>query len=82
MVCRELLKRSRRHNGSKFYGISGSDFARGGFQSSDAGGRRLGAISGAGFEAVGMADSIQSDDYNMSFGRCSDATLGRHAQAH
>lgn len=39
------------------------------------GGRRLGAISGAGFEAVGMADSIQSDDYNMSFGRCSDATL-------
>ncbi|WP_432735860.1 acetate--CoA ligase family protein [Maridesulfovibrio sp. FT414] len=28
-------------------------------------GNRLGAVSGAGFEAVGMADSIQSDDYDM-----------------
>ncbi len=30
------------------------------------GGRRLAAFSGAGFEAVGMADSIQSDAYSMS----------------
>ncbi len=30
------------------------------------GGRRLAAVSGAGFEAVGMADSIQSDAYSMS----------------
>ncbi|MFW5489518.1 MAG: acetate--CoA ligase family protein [Desulfovibrio sp.] len=29
------------------------------------GGNRLGAVSGAGFEAVGMADSIQSDDYHI-----------------
>jgi acetate---CoA ligase (ADP-forming) len=29
------------------------------------GGRRLGAISGAGFEAVGMADSIDSDNFAM-----------------
>ncbi len=28
-------------------------------------GNRLAAVSGAGFEAVGMADSIQSDDYAM-----------------
>lgn len=28
-------------------------------------GNRLAAVSGAGFEAVGMADSIQSDDYQM-----------------
>lgn len=28
-------------------------------------GNRLAAMSGAGFEAVGMADSIQSDDYRM-----------------
>ncbi|MBW2368343.1 MAG: acetate--CoA ligase family protein [Deltaproteobacteria bacterium] len=28
-------------------------------------GTRLAAVSGAGFEAVGMADSIQSDDYAM-----------------
>ncbi len=29
-------------------------------------GRRLAACSGAGFEAVGMADSIQADEYSMS----------------
>ena len=44
------------------------------FSSMTPGGRRLGAISGAGFEAVGMADSIQSDDYSMSFGQCSEET--------
>ena len=44
------------------------------FSSMAPGGRRLGAISGAGFEAVGMADSIQSDDYSMSFGQCSEET--------
>ncbi len=32
------------------------------------GGRRLAVASGAGFEAVGMADSIQSDAYSMSLG--------------
>lgn len=32
------------------------------------GGRRLGAISGAGFEAVGMADFIESDNFSMEMG--------------
>jgi acyl-CoA synthetase (NDP forming) len=32
------------------------------------GGKRLGAISGAGFEAVGMADSIESDSFAMEMG--------------
>ncbi|MBI5108969.1 MAG: CoA-binding protein [Rhodocyclales bacterium] len=32
------------------------------------GGRRLGAISGAGFEAVGMADSIESETFAMEMG--------------
>ena len=32
------------------------------------GGNRLGAISGAGFEAVGMADSIESDNFAMEMG--------------
>lgn len=34
-------------------------------------GNRLAAVSGAGFEAVGMADNIQADDYQMQM-----ATLG------
>ena len=32
------------------------------------GGNRLGAISGAGFEAVGMADSIESETFAMEMG--------------
>ena len=42
-------------------------------------GNRLAAVSGAGFEAVGMADSIDSDDYHMQLARLSAATEGRIA---
>jgi acyl-CoA synthetase (NDP forming) len=38
-------------------------------------GNRLGAISSAGFETVGMADSIQSDDFDMRLARISEATV-------
>jgi len=37
-------------------------------------GNRLAALSGAGFEAVGMADSIQSDDFHMEFAVFEDDT--------
>lgn len=37
-------------------------------------GNRLAAMSGAGFEAVGMADSIQGDDFNMALARLAPAT--------
>ncbi|HEU6437919.1 MAG TPA: acetate--CoA ligase family protein [Nitratidesulfovibrio sp.] len=37
-------------------------------------GNRLAAISGAGFEAVGMADSIHSDDYEMRLAAFSAAS--------
>ncbi|ABB37269.1 CoA-binding domain-containing protein [Oleidesulfovibrio alaskensis G20] len=38
-------------------------------------GTRLAAVSGAGFEAVGMADSIQSDDYRMELASFSASTV-------
>lgn len=38
-------------------------------------GNRLAAVSGAGFEAVGMADSIQSDDFTMEFARFGSKTV-------
>lgn len=38
-------------------------------------GNRLAALSGAGFEAVGMADNIQSDDFTMQLARFSPATV-------
>ena len=41
------------------------------------GGRRLGAISGAGFEAVSMADSIEQDSFAMQMGALEPATIGR-----
>ena len=37
-------------------------------------GNRLAAVSGAGFEAVGMADSIESDDYHMQLAGFSGVT--------
>ncbi len=40
-------------------------------------GNRLAAVSGAGFEAVGMADSIQSDDFQMQLAAYSDVTIGK-----
>jgi predicted CoA-binding protein len=36
---------------------------------------RLGAISGAGFEAVGMADNIESDSFAMEMGAPEEATV-------
>ena len=41
------------------------------------GGRRLGAISGAGFEAVGMADSIATDTFAMTMGALGADTVQR-----
>ncbi|MFV0422062.1 acetate--CoA ligase family protein [Oleidesulfovibrio sp.] len=38
-------------------------------------GTRLAAVSGAGFEAVGMADSIHSDDYRMELATYAPATV-------
>ncbi|MBE0624956.1 MAG: CoA-binding protein [Burkholderiales bacterium] len=40
-------------------------------------GSRLGAISGAGFEAVGMADSIESDNFAMEIGALEADTVKR-----
>ncbi|MFW5490198.1 MAG: acetate--CoA ligase family protein [Desulfovibrio sp.] len=38
-------------------------------------GNRLAAVSGAGFEAVGMADSIDSDDYQMALAHFGEASV-------
>ena len=40
----------------------------------DINGNRLAAVSGAGFEAVGMADSIEGDDYEMKMARFTHQT--------
>jgi acyl-CoA synthetase (NDP forming) len=40
-------------------------------------GRRLGAISGAGFEAVGMADATETDSFAMDMGALEPGTVSR-----
>lgn len=40
-------------------------------------GKRVAAISGAGFEAVGMADSIQSDEYSITLAKFSEETKAK-----
>lgn len=40
-------------------------------------GNRLAAVSGAGFEAVGMADNIQSDDFTMKMATFSQTAVGK-----
>jgi acyl-CoA synthetase (NDP forming) len=40
-------------------------------------GNRLAALSGSGFEAVGMADNIQSDDFTMTMARFSATAVGK-----
>ena len=41
------------------------------------GGNRLGAVSGAGFEAVGMADNVQSDNFSLEVAALSAETETR-----
>jgi len=41
------------------------------------GGNRLGAISGAGFEAVGMADFTETDSFAMEMGELGPGTIGK-----
>lgn len=40
-------------------------------------GNRIGALSGAGFEAVGMADNIDADEYCLKMAQLSDSTIKR-----
>lgn len=50
-------------------------YIAGALHSKKIGGKRLGAISGAGFEAVGMADSIESDTFAMEMGTLQAGTV-------
>jgi acyl-CoA synthetase (NDP forming) len=50
-------------------------YIAGALQHKKIGGRRIGAISGAGFEAVGMADSIECDTFALEMGALEEATV-------
>ena len=52
-------------------------YIAGALHSKKIGGNRLGAISGAGFEAVGMADFIESDTFAMEMGALQAGTVAQ-----
>ncbi len=55
-------------------------YVAGALHDKKAGGNRLGAISGAGFEAVAIADNIESDGFAMQMGALDDETVKRIEQ--
>lgn len=58
-----------------FNGFDDLFYMAGAFHNKMIGGNRLGAISGAGFEAVGMADFIEADNFTMRMGSLSSETV-------
>ena len=62
MVCENCIRQAGAIMARNFHGISGTHPAGGSVPQRAVNGKRLGAVSGAGFEAVGMADSISRTD--------------------
>ena len=52
-------------------------YIAGALQDKTIGGQRIGAISGAGFEAVGVADNIETDGFALQMGALEAATVER-----
>jgi acyl-CoA synthetase (NDP forming) len=77
----ELFESVLRHAGAivteDFNAFDDLFYIAGALQAKKIGGKRLGAISGAGFEAVGMADNIETDGFAMEMGALEDATVKR-----
>ena len=60
-----------------FNGFDDLFYIAGALHGKKVGGGRLGAISGAGFEAVGMADAIESDTFAMEMGALEADTVDK-----
>ena len=58
-----------------FNGFDDLFYMAGVLQGKKIGGHRIGAISGAGFEAVGVADNIESDSFALEMGALEEATV-------
>lgn len=74
MVCESSLRQSGAIVARTFTEFQDLILLADAFGSMPIRGTRLGAISGAGFEAVGMADNIQSEEYSMTLGALSPRT--------
>lgn len=74
MVCQNCIRQSGAIIARNFTEFQDLVLLAEAFSKSEIRGKRLGAVSGAGFEAVGMADSIHSDEYSMELGRYAEST--------
>lgn len=77
MVCESCVKQAGAMVADNFTQFMDLYLLANLFHNKKAEGNSFAAISGAGFEAVGMADNIQGDDFSMRMAQFSDNTLER-----
>ncbi len=75
VVCEAVLRHAGAMVAEDFEAFDDLLYIAGALHHKKVGGQRLGAISGAGFEAVGMADSIASDSFTLEMGELEPATV-------
>lgn len=76
-VCRMILRQAGAIVADTFTEFNDLFYVADCLRGKNIGGNRLGAVSGAGFEAVGMADSIHADGFSLRMGSLSAATYQR-----
>ena len=79
-ICVSILARAGAMVTREFSDFSDLLYAASYLHHKTIGGNRLGAVSGAGFETVGMADNIQVGDYSMEMAPLEPATVERLAE--
>lgn len=77
MVCESLVRQAGAMVAETFSQFEDLYQLASQFAGGEVGGSRLAAVSGAGFEAVGMADSIQGEDFALTMARFSPETNER-----
>lgn len=77
MVCESCIKQAGAMVADNFTQFMDLYLLANLFHDKKAAGNSFAAISGSGFEAVGMADNIQGDDFSMRMAEFSDETLER-----
>ncbi len=74
MVCESCMRRAGAIVARTFTEFQNLLYAASVFSRKKVGGKNMAAVSGAGFEAVGMADSLHTDDYSMPLGKFGEST--------
>lgn len=77
ILCEAILKRAGAIVCSDFGEFSDLFYLAGVLHGKTLSGNGLGAVSGAGFETVGMADGLQTEDYSMQMAQLEPATVKR-----